>query len=476
MKPQNPQPTRLIKFFFFFFLVFLIIGATFTSKIIFSSYSLLENTTEFPKEDDLKGLWSQFRKIFSSQEKLLKGETENRVNFLLFGIGGPGHKGAYLADTIILVSFKPTSKQVATLSIPRDLYVPIPDYGWRRINNAYALAETNSGQGGKLTSQVIGDILDLPIHYWAVIDFSGFEGIIDKLGGVKINIERSFTDYHYPAPNYKYQTISFDKGWQKMDGETALKFVRSRYGTSGEGSDFARAQRQQTILLAVKDKIFSFYTLIHPRTITDIFKELGGSFKTSLEPWEIVRLFKLGKGIKKEQIFTKVLTTGINGPLYLEKTSDGAYILMPKNNDFTEVSQIAKDIFKLAELEKEKDLVKQEKAQIIVENGTKIAGLASKIALSFERDGFEILRIGNAPEQNFKKTMLYDLSRGKKPRSLKYLEAKLGIKVSDSLPEFLFEEDGHIYQDLGTHLWSFNVPLIFKEAYQGGDFLVISGP
>lgn len=476
MKPLKQYFGRMAKFFFFFFIALLIISATFTSKIIFSGYSLLEESSEFPKEDNLISFWSQFRKIFPIQKELLKGETEDRVNFLLLGIGGPGHEGAYLTDTIILVSLKPSTKQVATLSIPRDLYVSIPNHGWRRINNVYALAETNSSQGGELASQVVSNILNLPVHYWAVIDFSGFKGIIDKLGGVKINVERSFTDYNYPAPNYKYQTISFDKGWQEMDGETALKFVRSRYGTSGEGSDFARAQRQQKVLLAIKDKIFSFYTLIRPGTIVDIFREMEGSYKTNLEPWEVVRLFKLGKGIKKEEIFTKVLTNGINGPLYPEKTPDGAYILMPKNSDFTEISQIAQNIFQLAELEKEKELVKQEEAQIIIENGTKIAGLASKTAQLLELDGFKILRIANAPEQNFEETMLYDLSRGKKPFSLKYLETKLGVKASDPLPKFLFEEDSHFYQDLGTSLWSFNVPLIFKEAYQKGDFLVIVGP
>jgi hypothetical protein len=261
-----------------------------------------------------------------------------------------------------------------------------------------------------------------------------------------------------------------------MDGETALKFVRSRYGTSGEGSDFSRALRQQKILLAVKDKFFSFYTLIHPGAITDIFKELGESFKTNLELWEIIRLTKLSKEIKKENIFNKVLIAEINGPLYSEKTSDGAYVLMPKNNDFEEISQIAQNIFQLAELEKEKGLVKQEEAQIIIENGTKTPGLASKTAQLLKSDGFEILRIGNAAEQNLEKTMLYDLSRGKKPYSLKYLEAKLGIIANHPLPEFLFEEDSHYCQDLGTSLWSFNVPLIFKKAYQKGDFLIIVGP
>jgi LCP family protein required for cell wall assembly len=214
-KNQKLKTSRMAKFFFFFFVILLIIAATFTSKIIFSGYSLLENTTGFPKEGSLSTLWSQFRKIFPSQEKLLKGETEDRINFLLLGVGGPGHEGAYLTDTIILTSLKPTTKQVTLLSIPRDLYVPIPDYGWQRINNAYSLAEANSSQGGELISQVVSNILNLPVHYWAVIDFSGFKEVIDKLDGVKVNVERSFADYHYPAPNYKYQTIFLKKVGKK---------------------------------------------------------------------------------------------------------------------------------------------------------------------------------------------------------------------------------------------------------------------
>lgn len=477
MSPEKNRKSifvRLVKFFFFFLLIFLIVAIVFSFKIIFSGYSLLENSTEFPKTDGLSTLWNQFRKIFPNQEKLLKGETEDRINFLLLGVGGPGHEGAYLADTIILVSLKPSTRQIAALSIPRDLYVPIPNYGWRRINNAYAFGETVSGQGGELSSQVISDILNLPVHYWAKIDFSGFKKIIDKLGGINIYVEKDFVDYQYPAPNYKYQTIFFKKGWQKMDGETALKFARSRHGNHVEGSDFSRAHRQQKILLAVKDNVFSFYTLIHPKAITDIFKELGESFKTSLEPWEIIRLAKIGREIKKEQIFTEVLTTGLSGPLYPEKTPDGAYILMPKNNDFTEISQLVQNIFQLAELEKKKDLIKQEAAQMIIENGTKITDLAAKTARLLEPDGFQTLRIGNAPQQNFEKTIIYDLSRGKKPHSLDYLEKKLGVNVSPSLPNFIYEED-HPAQDSGLLLWRFNVPLVFRKEYQGADFLIVMG-
>jgi hypothetical protein len=295
------------------------------------------------------------------------------------------------------------------------------------------------------------------------------------MGGIEIYVERSFVDYHYPAPNYKYQTVSFEKGWQKMDGETALKFVRSRYGTSGEGSDFARSKRQQKVLLAVKDKIFSFHTLSRPNLIINLLEDMGNSLKTNLEPWEILRLVSLSKDIKKDQIFTKVLTSGINGPLYPKETPDGAYVLIPQNNDFTEIAQIAQNIFKLAELEKEKELARQEKARIIVENGTKEPGLASKTAHYLKSQGFKILRIGNAPEQNFKETIIYDLIRGKKPHSLNYLKKELKAKIDSNLPYFLYEEDSYFYQDLREDLWSFNVPLILKERYQEADFLIIVG-
>ena len=207
--------------------------------------------------------------------KLPNSKNSNRINFLILGIRGDGDDGPLLADTIILASFKPNSKssetldsnennnslskqgQIALLSIPRDLYVPQPNNNsWQKINHLDVYGEQLYGSKGgiKLTKQVVEEIFKQPIDYWLRIDFSGFQKVVDLLDGIEISVDRSFTDNSYPAPNSQFQTVSFHSGKQTMDGARALQFVRSRHGNNGEGSDFARAARQQKVILAIEKR------------------------------------------------------------------------------------------------------------------------------------------------------------------------------------------------------------------------------
>ena len=182
----------------------------------------------------------------------LKGELDDRINFLLLGQGGVGHEGPYLTDTIIFASLKPSTKELAMFSIPRDFYVKIPKNGWARINSANSIGETTDydGGGSAYTAKIIEDVFDQPVHYWLRVDFDAFQKIIDDLGGVNVCVDHSFTDEYYPDENFGYEPVEFEEGCQKMNGDTALKFSRSRHGTNGEGSDFARSARQQKIILA----------------------------------------------------------------------------------------------------------------------------------------------------------------------------------------------------------------------------------
>jgi len=240
--------------------IVIVIGLGFLTKIVLAINSTNSQTGE------KIGFFEQIKHLLINPEKEIKGESDDRLNMLLIGIGGAGHPGSYLADTIIVASLKPSTKEVAFISIPRDLYVEIPDYGWRKINNAFAFGHGPDYPGGgeALLKEIVEDVTGLPIHYYARLDFEGFRKAIDDVGGIDIYVENSFTDYEYPDYNYGYQTISFKKGWEHMSGERALQFVRSRHGTSGEGSDFARSKRQQKVLFAVKERIFSINTFINP--------------------------------------------------------------------------------------------------------------------------------------------------------------------------------------------------------------------
>lgn len=390
----------------------------------------------------------QFKHLVKSADKKLKGENKDRINILLLGMGGKNHEGGYLTDTIMLASLEPSTKKLALLSIPRDLTIPMENMGWRKINNVNAYAETeNFNSGGLAVSQAISDTLNLPVDYYVRIDFIGFEKIIDELGGIKIYADNTLDDYAYPAMGMetaepyeaRFEHLHIEKGWQKMNGELALKYARSRHALGAEGSDFARARRQQKILQAVKNKILSLRILFKPKLITGIVNNLREHTSTNLKIWEMVKLWEMSKDIKTGDIIGKVLDNSPSGLLMDMITNEGAYILTPRNGDFTEIQYLANNIFFDAPVEAKTKVV-AENVSIEVRNGTWINGLANIAALDLEKFGFNIIRIGNCSRQNFKKSVIYDLTYGKKMQSLAVLKDKTKANVSFGLPQWLIDD------------------------------------
>jgi len=414
-------PTLILLF------VVILIGFGFLTKIVLAINSTNAQTGE------KVGFFEQIKHLLMNPEKEIRGEGDDRLNILLIGIGGAGHPGSYLADTIIVASLKPSSQEVAFMSIPRDLYVEIPDYGYRKINNALAFGYESDYPGGgeALLTEVVEEVIGLPIHYYARLDFEGFRKAIDDINGIDIYVDNSFTDYEYPDYNYGYQTVSFKEGWARMSGEKALQFVRSRHGNNGEGSDFARSKRQQKVLFAVKEKFLSLNTIINPASIISALDNLGNHNKTNLEIWEIVKLSKIIKDINQDNIITQVLETGANGQLVSDITLDGAYILLPKAGDFSEIQYLAKNLFNVS-------FITREKARIEIQNSTDEAGLANKTADRLKGMKYNVVNVANADtNESFDKTTIYDLSGGSKPYTIISLKNILPGTVSSNLPAFM---------------------------------------
>ncbi|MDP2709317.1 MAG: LCP family protein [bacterium] len=390
---------------------------------------------------------SQIKHLVESADSKLKGEERDRINILLLGIGGRGHDGGLLTDTIILASLKPSEKKLSLLSIPRDMSVPVEGMGWQKINSINAYAEfKNTGKGGLAISQAVSDILQTPVDYYLTVDFTGFIKIIDDLGGVEVNVENTLDDYKYPiwgnesAPwEQRFEHLHIDRGKQVMNGELALKYVRSRHAYGIEGSDFARSKRQQKILEAVKDKALSLNTLFKPAMITNIISDISDNYSTNLKVWEIIKLWGVIKDINSDSIISKGLDNGPGGLLSDMTGKDGAYLLAPLSGDFSEIQYLVNNIFNDAP-ETEKIMVKQERASIEVRNGTWINGLASQMALDLEKYGFNILRVGNTNQQNFEKSVIYDLTYGEKIQALTILKSQTGANVALGMPQWLIDE------------------------------------
>lgn len=450
------------KFFIYLGVVIVLIGLTFSYKVLLSANSVIASS-------NLSSLIGQIKYLVVTPDKALRGETEDRVNILLMGMGGAGHSGGYLADTIMIASYKPSTDQVAFISIPRDLFVSIPGYEWRKINNAYAFGYSENPEGGgeKLMTEVIENITGLKINYYGKVDFEGFRKIIDDVGGIDVYVERTFYDPLYPDYNYGYQPVSFQQGWNHFSGEKALQFARSRHGNNNEGSDFARSERQQKIILALKEKLLSVYTLLNPNLIINILNDLADHVRTNMEPWEMIKLYKLVKDISGNQVVDEVIDNSPGGPLRSETTIDGAYILRPNAgpDDFSEIQAIAQNIFSVKN-------TKKEDATIEIQNGTKISGLAANVTEKLRLANFNVVKIGNAQEQTEDTTIIYDLTEGRKPQTLSALKEKLNGTVATTLPAYLYTQEINevTYQGLSAPLNTAIVP-----QGEAVDFVIVLG-
>jgi LCP family protein required for cell wall assembly len=218
------------------------------------------------------------------EPELKKDSTGKYTNCLIIGIDTRGTSDGLNTDTIILASYNYDTSNVVMVSVPRDLSVEIgKDSDWyNKINAVYAFTKDgNDTKGLQELKRTVEELTGTEIQYYAMVNFDGFTQIVDAVGGVDINVENSFTDYSYPLGT-KYQTISFKAGIQTMDGETALKYARSRHSNdNGEGSDFMRARRQQKVIMAVKDKILSTQTLTSPKAIMGLISSVADNIKVS---------------------------------------------------------------------------------------------------------------------------------------------------------------------------------------------------
>lgn len=386
------------------------------------------------------GLWGQFKHLIGNEDRQLNGESQDRINVLLLGIGGEGHDGPFLSDTIIIASIKPSTGKVALLSVPRDLFVPIPGYGWKKINHADAYGEAqNQGDGPLMASQVVGHVFGVPIHYFIRVDFDGFQQLIDDLGGVDVDVDATLDDNLYPVKgkenattSQRYEHLYIEAGRHHFDGTTALKYVRSREGRGVEGSDFARSRRQQKVLLAVKQKLLGLGTLANPYRITRIMDNLSQHLSSNLEVWEMLKLFTMAKNVTSEDITTKVFDASSDGPLYSTMTIDGAAILQPRSGDFSELQLIAQNIFGLDAL------ADQQPKRLEVQNGTKIPGLGLRTSQYLEGLGYKVVETRNAPTQDYQKTVVYVLTQSPKSTETASILAKLlGADVAPTLPTWV---------------------------------------
>ncbi len=277
-------------------------------------------------------------------------QTDGRANILILGRGGAFHDAPDLTDTIILASVRLSDSQITLISVPRDIWIGSMK---AKINSAYYYG------GFVLAKDAIFQVTNLPIHYIVLVDMDGLKKAIDLVGGIDVEVERSFTDAKYPLetengdkptpapgvtpkPEEIYETIFFEKGLRHFDGSAALKFSRSRNSDDPlEGTDFARARRQQLVLTALAKKIKSRETVLNLDRVRELQQLFDDHTDTDLSDQEMLALAKLSAKVDLGAVRSLRIDEGtdeepgllVNPPV----AKYGQWVLTPRSASWSEI-------------------------------------------------------------------------------------------------------------------------------------------
>lgn len=263
-------------------------------------------------------------------ENILAWAPSRPVTVLLLGLDRrPGEVGRTRTDTMMVVSYAPSTKQLSVISIPRDLYVQIPGYGNERINAAYVYG------GGALAKRTVEQTLGITIHHYAAVDIHAVEALIDEIGGLDINVPYTINDPLYPDNDFGYEPLYIPAGIHHMDGELAVKYARTRHNLG----DFDRSHRQQQVMMAIRDRLVDSGTLRDlAYRAPGLYQLLAASFDTDMPFEHVVSLGWSLKDVPRENIRMAV----IDGTYVRSYTTpDGASVLLPNS---TLIHQLVTDV------------------------------------------------------------------------------------------------------------------------------------
>lgn len=302
---------RAIKRIFIIALLLLLAG------IGYYTYAFLNFANNIQRSDSTKfgGLWPK-QVAMTDKNAPPKWEGNERVNILILGGDSRGGKNEVgRSDSIMVASIDPVTKKAHLFSILRDTYVKIPGAGSDRINAAYAIG------GPYLSMKTASDLLGVPIQYYVMTDFEGFIALVDAIDGIEIDVEKDMR-YKDAADDHQYD-INLKKGFQHLNGEQALQYVRFRHDAL---SDFARTERQRKFLKAVAEKMQTTGSLIR---LPKILSSIDPYIQTNLTTTDMLKLGALAYEAKAEGMVTKQIPPA---ELLTERRVGGAAVLSVDRN------------------------------------------------------------------------------------------------------------------------------------------------
>jgi len=362
---------------------------------------------------------------YKAGDPLPTWDGKERVNILVMGIDQRQHEdGPWRTDTMLMLTLEPVTMSGGMLSIPRDLWVPIPGYEEGRINTAHYIGEIDDYPGGgpALAVETVRYNLGIPIHHYARVNFTAFEEMVDLIGGIDIDVPDEINDPTYPDEAYGYDPLYIPAGEQHFDGEMALKYARTRHTTGG---DFDRARRQQQVLMAIFEKVTRLDML--PKLASQapsMWRTLQDSVVTNLTLKEIIALARLASQVDSEHIRYGVIDENYT---QFWETPDGQQVLVPLRNRMRELRDylFTSDAPMPEEESSSAARLKDEAATIAVLNGTLTTGLAGSVSERLQQEGLRVEHIGNADRSDVVQSLV--IAHTGKTYTAEYVARCLGL-------------------------------------------------
>jgi len=376
--------------------------------------------------------------------ELLKGEGRGRVNVLLLGRGGGTHDAPDLTDTLMVASVDPVNHTTILLSVPRDLWVNVPGAGVMKLNAAWQtgaykyLGKVSPGSnnpkatdaGFKLVDQTIGEALGIDIDYNMLVNFQAFKQAVDTVGGVTVNVGTDLVDPTMAWENNNDPVLAH-AGVQNFDGSKALIYSRSRETSS----DFARGERQRSVLMALKTKVATVGTLSNPAKLAGLINSFGNNVQTDLSIKNAQRLYGIVKGVGDSKVGSISLASDTDSKVTTGNIN-GQSVVLPKAGLFNYA-----DIQQYVRSQLKDPYIMKEKAKIAVLNGTLVPGLATTKAEELKTYGYNVTFTGNTPSGGWTQTTLVDMTH-KNKYTKNYLEKRFNQKAASSLADSTIATNG----------------------------------
>lgn len=360
----------------------------------------------------------------------------NRVTVLVMGIDERSCEveRAYRTDSMMLLTMDPVGNTAAILSVPRDLYVTIPGFDGRdKINTANYKGDAFQlpGGGPQLAMDTIELNLGIQVDYYARVNFTAFETLVDEIGGIEVEVLQTIDDPTYPDNCFGYDPFYLPAGTQVLNGYNALRYARTR---STFGGDFDRAYRQQQVVMALRDKVLRLDMV--PTLLVrapNLYNTLAGSYDTNMTFDQMIAL-----GLKAMEIPESSITTAVIDQTYIQEsymTESSGQVEILNVERFRELRDAlfytpTQPNAPLPELD---SLMAAEGARVEVQNGSTTEGLAGIVADYLQGQGVNVVAVNNATRTDYATSVIID--QGSRPYTTRWLAQEFRIPASSIFTE-----------------------------------------